>query len=706
MTLKSTITSPFLPFIFLVLVLEVSAQGQENEKQSDDSKANPAVVESETSGLTNGDFEELDGEVPKDWVFPTPGVNNYRYSVEEGNAFTGNNCVLIDATQANNFMGFASFSRTLDLSQYLGQRIRYRAAVRVESESKGRAQLWLRCDTVNDEGETVMQAFDNMQNRPITEPQWQHYEIVADVSDDTEEIIIGVLVIGRAKVWFDDVTIEVVEADVSTTTMFGGASDTPQSFWTWWLLPAASGLLLFGIGLFYWKENPDSELDLEQGSMALSGTGMPVLNTIQKFAFRFTLIYWVLYFFPTPFDSILAPFGFNIRAGCNEWIGELVPWTGSYVLGLDVAYEVNGSGDTTYDYVRVLTFFLIALVAAGAWTLVDRREQRYVWLKDGLYSYLRYALAILMMGYGLAKLGEVMNQFPVPSNQRLSQRIGETSPMGLLWTFMGASRPYTYFAGFGEVVAGCLLVWRRTSVLGALVAIGVMTNVVMLNFCYDVPVKLFSVHLLIAAILVLAPDFMRLTNVFLLNRAAPRRRLWPPYTDAKTIWIQRFIKLAFIVLLIAFPVYSHLKMEFTEKKIAPAFFGSYKVDEYRFSGQPDSEESDRKNRWKSVELIRYPFAVKEQGTAGSTDVLQIHTEDGVRISGVFELSEDESTLELPEPLGDLRLDFNVEVVDENQVQLTGSDEAGELFIKLRRDDKTYLLMERGFRWINNIPYNR
>ena len=221
MTLKSTITSPFLPFIFLVLVLEVSAQGQENEKQSDDSKANPAVVESETSGLTNGDFEELDGEVPKDWVFPTPGVNNYRYSVEEGNAFTGNNCVLIDATQANNFMGFASFSRTLDLSQYLGQRIRYRAAVRVESESKGRAQLWLRCDTVNDEGETVMQAFDNMQNRPITEPQWQHYEIVADVSDDTEEIIIGVLVIGRAKVWFDDVTIEVVEDDVSTTTMFG-----------------------------------------------------------------------------------------------------------------------------------------------------------------------------------------------------------------------------------------------------------------------------------------------------------------------------------------------------------------------------------------------------------------------------------------------------------------------------------------------------
>ena len=68
--------------------------------------------------------------------------------------------------------------------------------------------------------------------------------------------------------------------------------------------------------------------------------------------------------------------------------------------------------------------------------------------------------------------------------------------MGLLWTFMGASAPYQMLAGLAEVTCGMLLFWRRSRLLGALLAIGVMGNVVALNYCYDVPVKLFSTELL------------------------------------------------------------------------------------------------------------------------------------------------------------------------------------------------------------------
>jgi hypothetical protein len=50
------------------------------------------------------------------------------------------------------------------------------------------------------------------------------------------------------------------------------------------------------------------------------------------------------------------------------------------------------------------------------------------------------------------------------------------------------------------VVGGALLLFRRTTTAGALVLIAVLTNIVTLNFSCDVPVKLFSSHLLLMAV--------------------------------------------------------------------------------------------------------------------------------------------------------------------------------------------------------------
>ena len=44
-----------------------------------------------------------------------------------------------------------------------------------------------------------------------------------------------------------------------------------------------------------------------------------------------------------------------------------------------------------------------------------------------------------------------------------------------------------------------------------------MSNVFMLNMSYDVPVKLFSFHLLVAAIILAGPDLANLANFFILE---------------------------------------------------------------------------------------------------------------------------------------------------------------------------------------------
>src|SRR5262249_55489589 len=157
----------------------------------------------------------------------------------------------------------------------------------------------------------------------------------------------------------------------------------------------------------------------------------------------------------------------------------------------------RSSGDSTYKYVQVLCFLVIALAVTVAWTILDRKRLQYARLHEGLRIYVRFALSAAMIVYGADKV--IPSQFPAPPLDRLLQPYGDASPMGLVWTFMGASRSYNIFAGAAEMIGGLLLIVRRTTLLGALLSLGALSNVAALNFCYDIPVKLYSSHLLAMA---------------------------------------------------------------------------------------------------------------------------------------------------------------------------------------------------------------
>ncbi|MGZ2870953.1 hypothetical protein, partial [Pseudomonas aeruginosa] len=75
-----------------------------------------------------------------------------------------------------------------------------------------------------------------------------------------------------------------------------------------------------------------------------------------------------------------------------------------------------------------------------------------------------------------------------------------------------------FFGGALEVLAAALLWFRRTATLGALVAAAVLGNVVLLNLCYDVPVKQFALWLLLLSLVVLLPDLPRLFDLLVRGR--------------------------------------------------------------------------------------------------------------------------------------------------------------------------------------------
>ena len=68
-----------------------------------------------------------------------------------------------------------------------------------------KAQLWLRIDRPG--GRPGF--FDNMADRPIRAKAWNDYEIAGEVARDAERIVLGILVVGAAPAWLDDVSLKI-----------------------------------------------------------------------------------------------------------------------------------------------------------------------------------------------------------------------------------------------------------------------------------------------------------------------------------------------------------------------------------------------------------------------------------------------------------------------------------------------------------------
>ncbi len=255
----------------------------------------------------------------------------------------------------------------------------------------------------------------------------------------------------------------------------------------------------------------------------------------QKLAFRSLGFYLFIYALPLSFQP--------------AFIWDPLVAVASKITGMPyTADQFTGSGDTSYAYLQHFALLCITAIVAVVWSILDRNRPNYNKMLYWMIVVMRYTLAVIMILYGSFKLAK--SQFPAPSLHRLTGTFGDASPMGLAWTFLGYSHGYNIFMGIAEALGGLLLLFRKTAVFGSLFSITVLMNVLMINLFYDIPVKLFSFHLLCLAIFIAAPDIKRLFTFFFTNKtvAAPA----PPafvFRPKVRLW-KNIIKAVFIVLLL------------------------------------------------------------------------------------------------------------------------------------------------------------
>jgi uncharacterized membrane protein YphA (DoxX/SURF4 family) len=405
----------------------------------------------------------------------------------------------------------------------------------------------------------------------------------------------------------------------------------------------------------------------------------------RRIAFRFLVVYAIAFTFPFPLDAIPK---------CDEYAEKVWnaisagdAWVAREVLGLSVAPEFldsNGSGDRLVDWVHLLVLLVVATTGAAVWSVLDRRRPHYERAARWLRTTLRYYLAYVMMSYGLSKVFKT--QFPFPWEGDLAMPFGEKSPMGVLWSFMGYSTPYNVFTGAAEVLGGVLLLTRRTTTLGALVIIGVMSNVVMLNFSYDVPVKIFSTHLLAAAMYLAAPDLRRLANLLVLNQPAPAVDLGPKLSRP---WLT--VKLAAIGVLTYGQLDSHIdRYHRGPGKPKPALAGVWDVTSMKRNGVELAPLDTDKDRWRRLMVTSY-----------GTNVEGMDPELGAWHEMTFDRATSVMTLRGRRQVQPWVLHA---VRDGDELRLEGFYDLAPVEIILKK--REFLLETRGFHWVNDYPYNR
>ncbi len=301
-----------------------------------------------------------------------------------------------------------------------------------------------------------------------------------------------------------------------------------------------------------------------------------------------------------------------------------------------------------------------------------------------------------MLSYGLAKVS--WTQFVFPDGETLMRPYGESTPMGILWNFMGYSFGYCLFTGLVECAGGLLLWWRRTTMLGALLVAAAMANVFVLNLCYDVPVKLLSLQLLLMAVWLLLPELRRLVDFFILHRpVAPR----PLRAELGRRWLERARRPVKLVVLgwISYRLISDqidIYNQYGGGAPRSPLQEIYQVERHAIDGVARPPLATDGTRWKRLTLDAfggasvtymddrreaYAWAVDEE--AGTITLTSF--QDPPTPATVLRYTRpDPDHLELAADLGGQRHTWNVRVVPRS----------------------SFLLVSRGFHWHQEYPFNQ
>lgn len=320
-----------------------------------------------------------------------------------------------------------------------------------------------------------------------------------------------------------------------------------------------------------------------------------------------------------------------------------------------------------------------------------------------LHAAVRVVLALLLLVYGGSKL--VLAQFGVPDLGDALIAHGEMSPMGLLWRMVGYSPLFQFLAGLAEVGAALALLWRRSVILGALLALADMAFVFVLNLGYDVMVKQMSLAMIVMALVVLIPWMKRIALAVMGQGAvapSPIPRLLPWRTADKVGSILAPIAVGLLSVAVAVGTWSMLQERHVDTS-APAGVWTVTQDAAAPAAQLAEDQ-----RWSAIAFgqVEYDGIYR----------VQIRRADGHLLEGKYtRVDKTHVRLEMRPLRSPGMNNQEYQDVEPQRIDLTLTQQGDDLHVTgdgidlvLTPHPDGRLLYDRGFQWMprEDDPFNR
>lgn len=441
----------------------------------------------------------------------------------------------------------------------------------------------------------------------------------------------------------------------------------------------------------------------------------PLPGSWRSHAGCFLAAFFVLQVFPYPFSAIpwqwlgheALPEGWrdavtkaaawvsgSIVQPCLEAQQSAVRWAAAGLFRVEAPLNRTGSGDAMWSFVKLACTAGAALVVALPLACVPWGRS-WRWLEALLRAQARMVLALALLSYGAYKA--IPSQMPLPDLDRLAQPFGEASPMGLLWTFLGANPAYERFSGLAEIAGGVLLLQRRTATLGALVGGGVMLNVVAFNFFYDVPVKLYSSWLLALAAWVAWPDAAMLARMLVLRGGGARLRFERLIPWGPGHWAA--IAARYVVAASTLVTTLGVAGQYHESTLAGAAFsprrGIWAVTRFELDGRPCDGLAGEPMCWRRM-IVSYAGRLALERAGDPWERYGSGWDEEKRTLVLTHADDKASRAELR---------FEQPALD--RLVLEGDFAGRAIRVELALEPpRRWLLLERGFQWITEFPFNR
>ena len=419
---------------------------------------------------------------------------------------------------------------------------------------------------------------------------------------------------------------------------------------------------------------------------------------VKRVLFRFIFIYFGSYVVTTQmFWGGLAPMVDWQELSTLSPLRQTISWVARYLLGARTPLVIvgSGSGDKIFDWAHVCLLLAVAAVGTLVWSVLDRRRENYLVLEDWFRLAVRLALGTTMLSYGLSKAIPLQMGYG-PSLSRLVEPYGNFSPMGVLWSSLAASPAYQSFTGCTEIIGGVLLLLPQTALLGALISFGVALQIFVLNMTYDVPVKLLSFHLVLLALFLVWPHRKQLRYFFLLNR--PVSPLVPALVRS------RRKTRVLLTAQVCFAIYVTASMAYGAGQGWTRFgggapksplYGIWQVEQMIMDDQllPPMLTDDQ--RWRRIIFDR-PDRASFQRMNDSLTTFNAKIDASAHTIDLTKADDSnwKSALSYDRPANDRLL-------------LRGEMDGHRVAMELRLVDRgTFLLVNRGFHWVQERPFNR